>query len=157
MQLYTNFSLHNHNETHSSLNWMQSFWQNFLSFLCTGIVFVVSLLMQIRPASWTKEAMISGMSKTYLKTRSLGLYFRVRVWTCFRSSYWSYLRYSGFLLAKRGSNANAKVEVREGEIWRYKYKKLERFYFLWIILSFHAIRFGYFLEIIPNYISLRGR
>lgn len=40
-------------------NWMQNFWQNFLSILCTGIVFVMSLLMQCRPKSWTKECMIT--------------------------------------------------------------------------------------------------
>ena len=41
-------------------NWMQNFWQNFLSILCTGIVFVMSILMQFRPKSWTKECMITG-------------------------------------------------------------------------------------------------
>ena len=41
-------------------NWMQNFWQNFLSVLCTGVVFLMSLLMQIRPKSWTKECMITG-------------------------------------------------------------------------------------------------
>ena len=39
---------------------MQNFWQNFLSLLCTGIVFVMSLLMQLRPKSWTNEGMITG-------------------------------------------------------------------------------------------------
>ena len=42
---------------------MQNFWQNFLSILCTGIVFIMSLLMQLRPKFWTKEGMITGFLK----------------------------------------------------------------------------------------------
>ena len=40
-------------------NWMQNFWDNFLSIFCTGVVFLMSILMHFRPKSWTKEAMIS--------------------------------------------------------------------------------------------------
>jgi hypothetical protein len=38
---------------------MQNFWQNFLSLLCTGVVFLVSILLQFRPASWSKENLLS--------------------------------------------------------------------------------------------------
>jgi len=40
-------------------NWMQNFWANFLSIFCTGIVFIMSIVMHFRPKSWTKEKMIS--------------------------------------------------------------------------------------------------
>ncbi|CAG5088000.1 Oidioi.mRNA.OKI2018_I69.PAR.g11698.t1.cds [Oikopleura dioica] len=40
-------------------NWMQNFWQNFLSILCTGVVFLSSILLQFRPQSWSKENLLS--------------------------------------------------------------------------------------------------
>ena len=57
-------------------NWMQNFWANFLSIFCTGIVFIMSIVMHFRPKNWTKEKMISvSLGVTcllFLATASIG-------------------------------------------------------------------------------------
>ena len=57
-KLEFNTSLAANNVTHVDVNWMQNFWENFLSLFCTGIVFVMSIVMHFRPHSWTKEGQI---------------------------------------------------------------------------------------------------
>jgi equilibrative nucleoside transporter 1/2/3 len=60
LKLGTNFSsMDVSNNTVITPNWMQNFWANFLSIFCTGIVFIMSIVMHFRPKSWTKEKMIS--------------------------------------------------------------------------------------------------
>ena len=59
---------------------MQNFWQNFLSILCTGVVFLSSILLQFRPHRWSKENLLSiGEPAPNLETRNQRLNIGVAV------------------------------------------------------------------------------
>ena len=77
---------------------MQNFWENFLSLFCTGIVFVMSIIMHFRPSSWSKEGKIrnyllkgkfyfSGMVTMSLLF-STGLFIITAVIGLFNNSEW---------------------------------------------------------------------
>ena len=55
LELDYNISAEAANQTSNDLNWMQNFWENFLSLFCTGIVFIMSIIMHFRPSNWSKE------------------------------------------------------------------------------------------------------